>query len=670
MTVDEKLKALRAKLNRHNHLYHVLDSPEISDLAYDELMNELLLLEKRYPDKVSEDSPSTRIGGTPLSKFEKIVHKIPMLSLDKCNSMQDLKAWVSRVESRIPSRIRSSYVCEPKIDGVAISLTYEEGILSKAATRGNGTEGEGILANSKTIRSVPLSLLGTGFPRELEVRGEVYISQDDFKIYNDSMLAKNMEPLLNPRNAAAGSLRQLDAAVTARRPLMMFCYSMGWNSGEWAPSTHYEVLQSFRSWGLPVNPVVEQVFDLKGIFQYVRRIETSRDRLGYDIDGVVVKVNELDSQEELGTLTRKPRWAIAYKYAAQEVETTLLDVEFQVGRTGAITPVAKVEPVFVGGVTVSNATLHNMDEVDRLGLFKGAEVILRRAGDVIPQILRVSDRQPKTTQKRIERPRVCPSCRTPIQESPNNVVMRCESAISDCPAKLKEMLRHFASRLAFNIEGLGEKIIELLISSGLVLEPSDFFRLTKSSLEALPGFGQKSAQNLVVEIEKKRKIDLHRFIYALGIREVGEGTAKSLAKSFCRIDDLIEANLEQLSAVDDVGPIVANQILSFFSDPVNLAVVHNLQASGVSVVAPIPGTMKSDLLRGERWVISGALQAFSRDSAKELLEGFGATVVSAVSGKTTCVLVGANPGSKMKRAKDLGIALITEDELLKRLDDN
>ncbi len=668
MSVDEKLAGLRAALNRHNYLYHVLDSPEVTDSAYDELMSELLALETLHPDKISEDSPSSRVGGNPLSKFEKIVHKRPMLSLDKCSTEQELNAWFSRIDGRLTSKSMVSYVCEPKIDGVAISLTYKEGLLSQAATRGNGSEGEGILANARTVRSVPLQLVGKGFPRELEVRGEVYISPSDFKIYNEELLKQDLEPLLNPRNAAAGSLRQLDASVTLKRPLKMFCYSLGWSSGEWSPSTHYEVLQSFRAWGLPVNPWVEQVFSLEEMLAYLQRLEIARDQLGYDIDGAVAKVNELEAQEKLGELTRRPRWAIAYKYAAQEVETVLLDVEFQVGRTGAITPVAKLEPVFVGGVTVSNATLHNMDEVERLGLYKGAEVILRRAGDVIPQILKVSNPGLESRQKIIERPSVCPSCQTPIKLSMDNVVMRCEASANDCPAKLKEMLKHFSSRLAFNLEGLGEKIIEILITSGLVSEPSDFFNLTKSALEALPGFGEKSAQNLLNEIEKKRAVDFHKFIYALGIREVGEATSKSLAKRFCDLENLRKANLEQLNAVDDVGPIVADQIHSYFADSRNILMLRNLLYSGVIVSSFTEDPGKRDLLRGESWVITGTLQGFSRDSAKKLLESFGATVLSNVSGKTTCVLVGETPGSKYKRAQELGVPIVTEDELLGKLD--
>ena len=668
MSVDEKLAELRAALNRHNYLYHVLDSPKITDSAYDELMEELLALEKLHPDKISEDSPSSRVGGIPLSKFEKIEHKRPMLSLDKCSSEQELKAWFSRIEGRLISKSTVSYVCEPKIDGVAVSLTYKKGLLAQAATRGNGSEGEGILANARTIRSVPLQLVGEGFPQELEVRGEVYINQNDFKIYNEELRERNLEPLLNPRNAAAGSLRQLDASVTSTRPLKMFCYSLGWSSGEWLPSTHFEVMQSFRSWGLPVNPWVEQVLSLEEMLAYLKRLETVRDQLGYDIDGAVAKVNELEAQEKLGELTRRPRWAIAFKYAAQEAETVLLDVEFQVGRTGAITPVAKLKPVFVGGVTVSNATLHNMDEVERLGLYKGAEVVLRRAGDVIPQILKVSNLESESRRSIIERPTVCPSCKTPIKLSTDNVVMRCEASVKKCPAKLKEMLKHFSSRLAFNLEGLGEKIIELLIASGLVSEPADFFKLTKSELEALPGFGEKSAQNLLNEIEKKRTVNLHTFIYALGIREVGEATSKSLAKRFCDLENLRKANVEQLSSVDDVGPIIADQICSYFADAGNGLLLRNMLSSGVIISSFTEDPEKNDLLRGERWVITGTLQSFSRDSVKNVLESFGATVVSNVSGKTTYVLVGETPGSKYKKAQELGVPIVTEDELLTRLD--
>jgi DNA ligase (NAD+) len=495
--VAGRLQALRDKLNHHIHRYHVLDAPEISDAEYDALYDELIELEADHPDLVTPESPSQRVGGAPLAQFNKVTHTVPMLSLDKCTSESELRDWIDRCRGRLPDPDALDFTCEPKIDGVAVALMYEGGRLVLAATRGDGQTGEDITANVRTVKSVPLQLRGPDVPERFEVRGEIYIPQEAFMRFNKQAIDAGEKPMINPRNGAAGSLRQLDPKVSAARPLTMFCYSLGWVEGVWQPETHIQAVQALQSWGLRTNPLLQLQPDLRGCLNYIEDVQKQRGELGYDIDGVVVKVNALALQRELGQVTRKPRWAMAFKYPAEEATTEVLNVEFQVGRTGAITPVARLQPVFVGGVTVSNATLHNMDEITRLDLRIGDRVMIRRAGDVIPQVVSVINSLRPPQARCIELPDVCPVCASPIVREGEEAVARCSGSVNVCAAQRKEGLKHFASRLAMDIDGLGDKLLEQLVDTGRVANAVDLYRLTESDLVALERVGEKSARNLL-----------------------------------------------------------------------------------------------------------------------------------------------------------------------------
>ncbi|MBT6026358.1 MAG: NAD-dependent DNA ligase LigA [Gammaproteobacteria bacterium] len=668
MSVSEEIlqqaEALRLRLNHHLHRYHVLDDPEIADAEYDALFDQLHALEQAHPELRSEDSPTQRVGAPALSEFAKVTHVLPMLSLDKSTSAQDIDDWVKRCLGRLPGETQISYTCEPKIDGVAVALTYENGVLVQAATRGDGQIGENILANVRTIGAIPLTLIGEGFPNKFEVRGEIYIALDDFDAFNKRALEKGSKPLINPRNGAAGSLRQLDSKITASRPLTMFCYSLGWSEGDWVPESQMQVLESLQGWGFRVNPLVEVVTDSKGCMDYIHNILEQRSRLGYEIDGVVVKVNSLEQQSILGAVTRKPRWAIAYKYPAEEATTQLLNVEFQVGRTGAITPVARLAPVFVGGVTVTNATLHNMDEIARLGLHVGDRVMIRRAGDVIPQVASVILSQRPGDARAIDLPTQCPSCNSAIVRLDDEVVARCSANRNHCPAQRKECLRHFASRLAFDVDGLGDKIIEQLVAEELVKSAADLFRLDAVQISGLERMGEKSAKNLLQALEKSKQTTFPRFIYSLGIREVGEATALSLAQHFRTLDGLQGATHEALEVVDDVGPVVADSLYHYFQDEENLAVIEQLVALGVQwPEMPVVDTQALPLA-GEVWVLTGTLETLARNAAKAFLLALGAKVAGSVSAKTTKVVAGPGAGSKLEKAQQLGLTVLEEKDLI------
>ena len=575
-----RIEQLRRELNRHLHLYHVLDTPEISDAEYDVLFDELLALEAAYPEFASDDSPSQRVGGAPAGQFEKVAHEVAMLSLDKCTTAEELADWVARCRNRLVDVEHLSFVCEPKIDGVAVALIYEQGLLSLAATRGDGQTGENITGNVRTIKSVPLKLEAQGLPPRFEVRGEVYIPQREFERFNQLALERGDKPMINPRNGAAGSLRQLDPKITAQRPLTMFCYSLGWADGGWQPETHTQVMAQFKSWGLRTNELVKEVADVDGCMSYLEDMLQRRSSLGYDIDGVVIKVNQLDLQRQLGAVTRKPRWAIAYKYPAEEATTRVLDVEFQVGRTGAITPVARLQSVFVGGVTVSNATLHNMDEISRLGLRIGDWVMIRRAGDVIPQVVSVIETRRPGDARDVALPDACPACGSAIAHIGDEAVARCSASHNICPAQRKEGLKHFASRLAMDIDGLGDKLVEQMVDTGLVEHAADFYRLTLDDVAGLERMGEKSAENLLAALQESKSTTLPRFIYALGIREVGEATAANLARHFATLGNLMQADQAELETVEDVGPIVASRIVEFFSKHENTSAVNGLLDQG------------------------------------------------------------------------------------------
>ena len=666
--VQRRLSDLRAELHHHNYCYHVLDAPEVSDAEYDALFDELLRLEAQHPETVVDDSPSQRVGAPPAVQFEKIQHPLPMLSLDKCTDADELRDWMQRCRNRLANASKLTFTCEPKIDGVAVALTYRDGRLSSAATRGDGATGENILANVRTVAAVPLKLIGQGYPKAFEVRGEIYMAHDAFEHYNTKALQQGHKPLLNPRNGAAGSLRQLDSRITAQRPLTMFSYSLGWHDGDWQPRTHAAVLKQFASWGLRTNTLTEEVSDLDECLDYIARLRQSRDHLGYDIDGVVVKVNQLALQAELGNVTRKPRWAIAFKYPAEEATTTLLGVDFQVGRTGAITPVARLQPVFVGGVTVTNATLHNMDEIQRLDLHIGDQVMIRRAGDVIPQVRGVIlAKRPKDAAD-ILVPQTCPACGSPTQRPGDEIVVRCSASHSVCPAQRKEGIRHFASRLALDIDGLGDKLIEQLVENGLIKNAADLFDLSVESLSALDRMAEKSARNLTAALTASKQTTLPRFIYALGIREVGEATALALANHFGDLDRLKQAELEQLEEVADVGPVVAQSIHRYLRDADNLDVIGALLDHGISWPDQ-RGSVSAQSLSGEVWVLTGTLEQMPRNSAKAILQGLGAKVAGSVSSKTSVVVAGPGAGSKLARAQELGISVMDEAQFIAFLEE-
>jgi len=671
-----EIEALRKEIDHHLHRYFVLDDPEISDREYDALFDRLVDLETAHPDFVTGDSPTQRVGAAPSSRFAEIRHEIPMLSLDKCTSIDELKAWEERCRRLVDEDDDFDYFCEPKIDGVAVSLLYRDGALVRAATRGDGETGEDITANVRTIRAIPLRLKGPDVPALVEVRGEVYMPIAAFLEFNERAAAAGERTIVNPRNGAAGSLRQLDPAATAARPLSMFCYSIAEETsvasttslGGWRPRRHSEVIEALRSWGLRINPKGSRQTDLAGCAAYVESLENDRDGLDYAIDGAVIKVDDFSLRDKLGQVTRKPRWAMAYKYPAEEASTVVEDVDFQVGRTGAITPVAKLKPVFVGGVTVSNATLHNMDEVVRLDLRIGDTVLVHRAGDVIPQVMKVVESKRPTDARAVRMPTSCPVCGSAIERSEDEVVARCTGGLK-CRAQQKERLRHFASRHALDIEGLGDKLVEALLEQGLVDDPTGLYRLTEEQVAGLERMGQKSAENVLAALRASKATTFARFIYALGIREVGETTAGSVAGRFKTLDALCSASLESLQEVEDVGPVVAARIVEFFADPGNRELARELHEDiGITWDVADEEAGVDDLpLKGETWVLTGTLEAMSRNDAKAVLVGLGAKVASSVSKNTTVVVAGPGAGSKRTKAEELNIEIVDEEAFLERL---
>ena len=655
---------LRQRLESWNHQYYVLDQPTVPDAEYDRCMQRLLQLESQYPQLKRTDSPSQRVGGEALSQFRQVAHDVPMLSLDNAFSAEDLASFNRRLLDRLADGSKTlEYACEPKLDGIAVSLLYRDGVLERGATRGDGTTGEDITHNVRTIRSIPLRLRGAGYPAVLEVRGEIYMPRDGFEQLNARARENGEKIFVNPRNAAAGSLRQLDSRLTAQRPLEMCCYSVGLVDGGSLPARHSMVLQRLSDWGLRINSEMAVVQGIDACDRYYNTLAQRRDSLPYDIDGIVFKVNELALQQRLGFVSRAPRWAIARKFPAQEEMTTLLDVEFQVGRTGAITPVARLEPVFVGGVTVSNATLHNSDEVARLDVRPGDTVIVRRAGDVIPQVVSVVAERRPAAARPVVFPTVCPVCGSPIEREEGEAVLRCMGGLV-CAAQQKAAIKHFSSRKALDIEGLGDKLVEQLVDAGLVENVAGLYTLSETQLLALERMGEKSADKLLAALEQSKHTTLPRFIFALGIREVGEATALSLARHFGSWEALHQAREEALLEVDDVGPVVADHLVQFFDSRSSMQVVEALRASGVGwpdlELAP-----QDDLpLAGQTWVVTGKLEQLSRNDAKAHLQALGAKVAGSVSAKTTCLVAGPGAGSKLTRATELKIDTIDEAALL------
>ena len=664
MSLQQQIDTLRQDLRRYEYEYHVLDNPTIPDAEYDRLFHQLKALETAHPELITADSPTQRVGAKPLSGFAQIRHEIPMLSLDNAFSDEEFYAFVKRIEDRLirlPEPL--TFCCEPKLDGLAVSILYVNGVLTQAATRGDGTTGEDITANIRTIRNIPLQLLMDNQPARLEVRGEVFMPHEGFEHLNQQALEKGEKTFANPRNAAAGSLRQLDPQITSKRPLVLNAYGIGIAEGVDLPNTHYDRLQWLKSIGIPVNPEIRLCNGTDEVLDFYRDIQNKRSSLGYDIDGTVLKINDIALQEKLGFISKAPRWAIAYKFPAQEELTRLNDVEFQVGRTGAITPVAKLEPVFVAGVTVSNATLHNGDEIERLDIAIGDTVVIRRAGDVIPQIIGVlHDRRPADARPIIF-PKTCPVCDSAIVRIEGEAVARCTGGLF-CAAQRKEALKHFVSRKAMDIDGVGGKLIEQLVDRELVHTPADLFKLDLTTLTRLERMGTKSAENALASLEKAKNTTLARFIFALGIREVGEATALNLANHFKTLEALQNADLEALQQVPDVGEVVANRILAFWHEPHNVAVVNDLIAQGVHWETVETKEVTENRFKGKTVVLTGTLTQMGRNEAKALLQDMGAKVSGSVSAKTDFVIAGDAAGSKLTKAQELGVTVLTEEEFL------
>lgn len=665
-SIAHQIEQLRAELREHNYRYYVLDNPSVPDAEYDRLFRQLQQLEREHPELITADSPTQRVGDRPLDEFAEVQHRVPMLSLDNVFNEEELIAFDRRVRERLETEDEIEYVCEPKLDGLAVSVRYEHGVLVQGATRGDGQTGEDITQNIRTIHSLPLKLHGSGYPATLEVRGEVFMPKAGFDEMNRRAAEKGEKVFVNPRNAAAGSLRQLDPRMTAQRPLDMYVYGIGHVEGGVLTDTHFGNLQLLKQWGLRINPETRLAVGAKALQQYHDEMLARRNALAYEIDGIVYKVNAIKLQKELGFVSRAPRWATAHKFPAQEEMTRLLDVEFQVGRTGAITPVARLEPVFVGGVTVSNATLHNMDEVARMDVRVGDTVIIHRAGDVIPKVAKVVlEKRPAHAQP-VQLPTHCPVCGSDIIKPEGEAVARCSGGLY-CPAQVKEAIKHFASRKAMDVEGLGDKLVEQLVDLGLIAHVSDLYKLTVDQVAAMERMGQKSAQNLIDALEKSKHTTLPRFLFALGIREVGEATALTLAQHFGTLENIRNASEEQLQEAPDIGPVVASRIVAFFQQPHNLDIIRALQAAGVHWTEQEPTARETGALSGKTYVLTGTLTKLTRDEAKDYLQQLGAKVAGSVSKNTDAVVAGEKAGSKLAKAESLGVAIIDEDSFIQLL---
>jgi len=663
-SLRQRVQRLRTEIERHNYRYHVLDDPDVPDAEYDRLMAELRALELQHPELVVPESPTQRVGGSPVAGFAEVRHHLPMLSLDNAFTRDEVAAFDRRVRERLETDGEISYACEPKLDGLAVSLTYRNGLLTLGTTRGDGTVGENVTHNIRTIQTVPLRLSGRGWPELLEVRGEVFMSIAGFDEMNRRAAEKGEKVFVNPRNAAAGSLRQLDPRLTASRPLAIYFYGAGRVEGKSLPELHSEILKVLRGWGLRTSPEARVVRGVDGLTGYYEDIGQRRGSLSYQIDGVVYKVDSIEQQRRLGFVAHAPRWAIAHKFPAEEGMTRVRAIEWQVGRTGALTPVARLEPVFVGGVTVSNATLHNIDELRRKDVRVGDTVVIRRAGDVIPEVVRMigERRPPKSSPIRL--PAKCPVCGSSVEREEDEAVARCTGALT-CPAQLKESLRHFASRRALDIEGLGAKLIDQLVDSGLVRNPADLYNLSAEQLAGLDRMGERSAANLVESFERSKQTTFARFLHALGIRDVGEATAEALARHFRTLNSLRRSSVEEIEEVPDIGPITAGHVHAFFAEPRNAKVIDVLIRHGVrwsEVHGPPAGKLP---LIDKTFVLTGKLSTLSRDEAGDRIRELGGTVTGSVSKNTDYVVVGDDAGSKLKKATQLGIKIIEENEFLK-----
>jgi DNA ligase (NAD+) len=662
----QRAKQLKQDIEKYNLQYYQLDDPVVSDSEYDALLRELQQLEQQFPGLQTADSPTRRVGATPLESFSQIAHKVPMLSLDNAFSEDEISAFVERTERRL-DLTDLEFVAEPKLDGLAVSLIYENGMLKQAATRGDGVRGENITENVRTIRCIPLQINTKHCPVLFEVRGEVFISKKGFLALNRSAEQRGEKLFANPRNAAAGSLRQLDSGITAKRPLSFYAYGYGVFPDLSLPETQFDLLQLLASWKFPVCQEIDLIQGLQACLDNYQSIESKRSQLPYDIDGVVYKVNRFDLQHQLGFVARAPRWAIARKFPAEQAQTQLLAIDVQVGRTGALTPVARLDPVTVGGVVVTNATLHNFQELQHKDTRVGDTVVIRRAGDVIPEVVRVVTEQRPLTAQPYQPPHVCPVCASQLEQEDNQIVVRCSAGLY-CPAQCKAAIKHFASRKAMDIDGLGDKIVSQLLEAKLIRTIADLYQLKLQQLIQLPRFGHKSATNLLSSINNSKYTTFSRFLYALGIREVGETTSKRLAQHFSTLDMLMQSDLEMLELIDDIGPVAAQHIVVFFQQTHNREVIQQLQNAEIHWdVVTLDTETQTQTLQDQRFVLTGTLQNLTREQAKNQLEKLGAKVVGSVSSKTNYLVAGSNPGSKYTKAKQLQIQILTEQELFDML---
>ncbi len=666
--IIKRVEELRQALHRHNYRYYVLDDPEVSDAEYDRMMQELLKLETDFPDLIRPDSPTLRIGGAPLDKFETVEHSIPMLSLENGFNDQDIMAFDQRIKRNLSMDSDIIYTAEPKLDGVAVELVYENGRLITASTRGDGFIGELITSNVKTIRSVPLRLHNVkekNIPSLLEVRGEVFIEKEAFKSLNNERLDENLPPFANPRNAAAGSLRQLDSRITAKRPLEIFFYGVG-RVADLVLESHADSLLVLQNFGFRINPYFRSKITINEVLECYKELSEKRHLLPYDIDGMVIKVDSLSLQRRLGTTSRSPRWAIAYKFKAVQGTTQIIDINVQVGRTGTLTPVAHLSPVKIGGVTVSRATLHNEDEIKRKDIKIGDTVLVQRAGDVIPEVVKVITSKRTGEEKIFNMPTSCPVCDSSVVRSIDEAALRCIN--TSCSSQVKERIKHFASKGAFDIDGFGEKLIEQLVDKDLLFSYADIFKLKEDILKNLDRMGSKSAINIVRAIEDSKRITLNRFIYALGIRHVGEHVAGILARSFENLERLMDATPDELVAIDGVGPVVAESIVEFFKKDENRKIIDDMIEDGVKIFRD--NAHKQGILEGKIFVLTGTLETLTRSEAKRAIEEAGGKVTGSVSRNTDYLVIGTSPGSKLKRAEELGVDIIDEQTLIKLINEN